>query len=143
MKASINDIFSKGISDELYAARAFIHLACHLKDLQLQQKFLQYAQEELQHAEKLLALYSETSKEGLVVEEKALPKVDTILEFLVEYKAEEDAAVHYYETLETLFTDTETHAFFKTIAHEEATHLKTIDALLKAVLEKEGTNHGE
>lgn len=124
----------QGLQDEMNAAYQYIALAGKYGNGEIKQLFLRYAQEELRHADKLLALLRISIEEVQpipVVQEEQ----DDLYLYLIEYMAKEEAAIFYYETLEQLVQEPKLQALCREIRGEEQIHLHQLRALYQRVKE--------
>lgn len=134
----IGEVLQQGLQDEMNSAFQYIALAGKHGDAAVKRAFLQYAVEELQHAQKLLGLLEQRQ---LPVGEipLALEEMDDLYLYLIEYMAREEAAVFYYEALERLMQQPELERLCREIQGEEQLHLRQIRELYQQV--KAGGRH--
>lgn len=128
----IGEVLQQGLQDEMNSAFQYIALAGKHGDGVVKRAFLQYAVEELQHAQKLLGLLEQRQ---LPVGEisLALEEMDDLYLYLIEYMAREEAAVFYYEALERLLQQPELERLCREIRGEEQLHLRQIRELYQQV----------
>ncbi len=134
----IGEVLQQGLQDEMNSAFQYIALAGKHGDAAVKRAFLQYAVEELQHAQKLLGLLEQRQ---IPVGEipLALEEMDDLYLYLIEYMAREEAAVFYYEALERLMQQPELERLCREIQGEEQLHLRQIRELYQQV--KAGGRH--
>lgn len=125
-------VLRNGVADELDAASSFILLSKRIPSPELKILFIEYAQNELMHAELLMKTASELSElDHFVVPDSATLDFDDSMTFLVKYLAKEEAAVFYYETLAKMTTDEVLQKLFLDIKKEEENHLKQLTKIVK------------
>lgn len=134
----IVEVLQQGLQDEMNSAFQYIALAGKHGDNRVKQDFLQYAVDELQHAQKLLALLEQLEQPAgeipLVLEEQ-----EDLYLYLIEYMAKEESAVFYYEALEKLLPQPAVQRLCKEIQGEEQLHLTQIKAIYQRI--REGKYH--
>ena len=126
------ETIKQGLSDELEATVNYILIAAGQGDNKLKKAFLNYAMEELGHAQKLINLLDllevESGKIPLEIKE-----CDDVMVTLIEYIAKEESAVFYYEVLNKLHMDLEIQNLCKQIQQEEKRHLNNINEILTKI----------
>ncbi len=132
MTANYIEVLRNGAADELDAAASFVLLSKRIPSPELKILFIEYAKEELTHAEILIKTASELSGAvGFVVPDIATLDADDCMTFLVKYLAKEEAAVFYYETLAKMTDDDMLKNVFLDIKDEEENHLKQLTRIVK------------
>ena len=135
MEKSVADVLIRGIEDELYAAKAFLALTALTDRLDLQQRFIEYSQEESEHALHLLKIYEKISgSTNLQVPVRPLPEITDLYVFLTEYLADEESAIFYYDILIALKHEDMDHALLQKIRDEEKCHFKILTELVETIL---------
>lgn len=123
------EILNRGFADEISAAIEYLACAAMYGDNALKRQFLQYANDELNHALKLLRLMNDAD---IRAEQISLGlSNEGFNEKMVEYIANEEAAVFYYDVLEKLHTDNTIIDLCRDIKTEEDLHLRNIKHLFK------------
>lgn len=132
MSQSFIDAIKKSINQECNAAKTFMALAEASDDPNLIASFLSYAQEELSHGVSLLRyLGKELAQDALPLELEYIPPVENLHVSLIEYLAEEEAAIFYYESLARLAPDRKSQDFFMAIRDEEHQHMEFLENLIQ------------
>jgi rubrerythrin len=129
------ELLMQGVQDEMNSAYNYIALAGRHGKAELKQAFLQYASEELKHAQKLMRMLQQL---GAVVEDVpvVLDEMDDLYLYLIEYMAREESAVFYYEALSQLMPEPEVQQLCREMRGEEQMHLNGMKALLQQVKEQ-------
>ena len=129
------ELLMQGVQDEMNSAYNYIALAGRHGKTELKQAFLQYASEELKHAQKLMRMLQQL---GAVVEDVpgGLDEMDDLYLYLIEYMAREESAVFYYEALSQLMPEPEVQQLCREMRGEEQMHLNGMKALLQQVKEQ-------
>lgn len=129
------ELLMQGVQDEMNSAYNYIALAGRHGKTELKQAFLQYASEELKHAQKLMRMLQQL---GAVVEDVpvVLDEMDDLYLYLIEYMAREESAVFYYEALSQLMPEPEVQRLCREMRGEEQMHLNGMKALLQQVKEQ-------
>ena len=136
MEETKKDILNQGLADELNAAAEYIGFAASFGDIALKERFLQYASDELNHALKILRLMQNAKVEP---EKIAITPIDgELIEELVQYIANEEAAVFYYDVLQKLHQDGEVTSLCQEIKNEEDRHLRNIRQIFLQAKERKG-----
>ena len=119
----------ESIADELYSAECFRELASYFTN-EGRELLLNYAQEEVEHAEKLKGIYQTLSMKAPSYVLREVKPIDNILIFLIEYLSEEESSIFLYETLYQ-FTDNEQYKMiFQAIKEQEEIHFAKINELI-------------
>lgn len=141
MTANYIDVLRNGVADELNAAASFILLSKRVPSSELKMLFIEYAKEELSHAELLIKTATDlSSTECFIIPDMSTLETDDNMTFLVNYLAKEEAAVFYYETLARMTVDDSLKSVFLNIQKEEENHMHQ---LTKIVEEHAGELVGE
>ena len=129
------ELLMQGVQDEMNSAYNYIALAGRYGGADLKQAFLNYASEELKHAQKLMKMLQELDA---VVEDVpvVLDEMDDLYLYLIEYMAREESAVFYYEALCQLMPEPEVQRLCQEMRGEEQMHLNGMRALLQKVKEQ-------
>ena len=129
------ELLMQGVQDEMNSAYNYIALAGRYGGADLKQAFLNYASEELKHAQKLMKMLQELDA---VVEDVqvVLDEMDDLYLYLIEYMAREESAVFYYEALSQLMPEPEVQRLCQEMRGEEQMHLNGMRALLQKVKEQ-------
>ena len=124
------ELLTQGVQDEMNSAYNYIALAGRYGNVELKQAFLNYASEELKHAQKLMKMLQDLDA---VVEDVpvVMDEMDDLYLYLIEYMAREESAVFYYEALSQLMPEPEVQQLCREIRGEEQMHLNGMRALLK------------
>lgn len=128
------EVLQQGLQDEMNSAFQYIALAGKHGSNAVKQDFLHYAMEELQHAQKLLALLDQLGNEVGEIPVGLEEQGDLYL-YLIEYMAKEEAAVFYYEALEKLMPEQEIQRLCKEIQGEEQLHLREMKEIYQHIRE--------
>lgn len=129
----------ESIADELYSAECFRKLSdCFTGEGR--EILLNYAQEEVEHAEKLTGIYQTLSTEEPSYVLREVEAIDDVLMFLIEYLSEEEASIFLYETLYQFTDNGHYKAIFKAIKEQEETHFAKINELI-SYYKKENRRH--
>ncbi len=136
----IVEILMQGVQDEMNSAHNYLALAGKYSDEAIQQDFINYAAEELNHARKLIRLLEDR---GVVVGDIPVTsdEMDDLYLYLIEYMAREESAIFYYEALEKLVDEPEVQRLCKEIRGEEQLHLRQIRELYQCVKERGSDEH--
>ena len=139
------DTLRRGLEDEMNSARKYVALAAKCEDLVLQTEFMSYAADELEHARKLMDFLGKLDAEAgpLDLREQKLDEDPDFFAILVEYIAEEESAVFYYEALEKLATDEAMKRTAREIEEEEKLHYQKIKGIFNRLKERAGKGSGE
>ena len=129
------ELLMQGVQDEMNSAYNYIALAGRYGGADLKQAFLNYASEELKHAQKLMKMLQDRDA---VVEDVpvVLDEMDDLYLYLIEYMAREESAVFYYEALSQLMPEPEAQRLCQEMRGEEQMHLNGMRALLQKVKEQ-------
>ena len=119
----------EAIASEFHAAECFRLIAEHLSNSD-KQDFLNYAEEEIAHANKLMHIYETLTGEKCYVSVPEAPTIDNILIFLIDYQSGEESGIFLYESLYRLSENAEHKAIFKAIKEEEEVHFKRLGELI-------------
>lgn len=132
MSENMVNTLREGLRNEFDGAVNYLLFAAKTGDVNLREKMLVYAKNEIEHALKLLDLLK---KMGLEVGDVSPEPVnfDDLIEFMINYQAKEEAAVFYYNLLANLLDDPQAQEVFKKIADEESEHYKYIKDLLQKI----------
>ncbi|NLT95367.1 MAG: ferritin-like domain-containing protein [Clostridia bacterium] len=132
MSENMVNTLREGLRNEFDGAVNYLLFAAKTGDVNLREKMLVYAKNEIEHALKLLDLLK---KMGLEVGDVSPEPVnfDDLIEFMINYQAKEEAAVYYYNLLANLLEDPHAQEVFKKIADEESEHYKYIKDLLQKI----------
>lgn len=131
MSSAFKDAIIKAISHEAHAAAKFISFAQLTDDPTLVRDFFAYAREELGHAISLMDYITERFGHVLLpMESEDIGDYDNLHVALIEYLAEEESAIFYYETLAQLSPNEEDKAFFRQIEEEENRHMAYLEAII-------------
>ena len=95
----------------------------------LKQQFLQYAGDELNHAAKILRLMQENDIKAETIDFSESD--EGLREKMIEYIANEESAVFYYDILQKLHPDKEIVELCQRIKSEEELHLRNIKEIFK------------
>lgn len=133
MEESLIETLKRGLEDEMSSVRKYVALAAKCGDLAIQSEFLSYAAEELEHARKLTDLVESLHGEvGILELKNEEPDEDTdLFETLIEYIAEEESAVFYYDALEKLAVDEHMREIASQIRGEERLHYLKIKEIFE------------
>lgn len=126
----------QGLTDELSAAVNYTQVAAEQTNMGLKKQFLNYAMEEMGHAQKLLGLLEALGAEAGKLELTLFQEPDLLID-LIEYLAREESAIFYYEVLEKLHDDEGVKMLCRQIQQEEQRHFKNITAIVN------GIKHGD
>ena len=132
IKQQLLDILYQGLEDEMNAAYQYTALAGKYGNTEIKQAFLRYAQDELRHADQLLAMIHEI-QDTVPQISLAQEEQDDLYLFLIEYMAKEESAIFYYEALENLVQQPEVQLLCRKIRGEEQLHLNQMRALYQQV----------
>lgn len=136
MSQAFVDAIVKSVSHECSAAAQFIALAQAADDPGLMQAFLTYSREELGHALGLMDyLRTRYGHAHFHLKPEVYGPYDDLYLALVEYIAEEESAIFYYESLASLAPDQASKDFFNGIRQEEIRHRDSLRAIIKDYLE--------
>jgi len=129
------EILQQGLQDEMQAALQYIALAGQHGDYEIKNDFLQYAAEELQHAQKLLGLLQrmEAPAGEMTLH---LEEMGDLYLFLIEYMAKEESAIFYYDALAQLMQEPMVARLCREIQGEEQLHLRRIREIYQRVKER-------
>lgn len=129
----------QGLRDELSAAVNYTRLSAKIKNTALKKAFLNYAIDEMKHAQNLTALLEAMGASG---DEILLAENidDDLYIHLVNYIACEEAAIFYYDILEKLFVNEEIKLTLKQIQTEEERHLTNISEIFNKLKSGEYIN---
>lgn len=130
----IIEVLQQGLQDEMNSAFQYIALAGKHGSNAIKQDFLHYATEELQHAQKLLALLDKLGNEVGEIP-VGLEEQDDLYLYLIEYMAKEESAVFYYEALEKLMQEPEVQRLCKEMQGEEQVHLREMKEIYQHIKE--------
>lgn len=132
MSDEISMLIKRAIEGEIYASEAFIQLAGKGEKIphDIIYHLLTYAQQEIEHAKKLIQLATEQDIE-LKIDNISSPKIEDILSFIIEYRAQEESGIFYYDTLLSYELDEETQKTIKEIRDEELNHFNFLNHLLE------------
>lgn len=127
------EILNRGLADELNAAGEYINCAAMYGDATLKKQFLQYADDELHHALKIMRLMEDHE---IIPQNITLDSPNgEMAEKMIEYIANEEAAVFYYEVLQKLHPDKDIVELCREIKTEEELHLRNIKEIFKQAKE--------
>lgn len=127
------EILNRGLADELTAAAEYINCAAMYGDTALKQQFLQYADDELHHALKIMRLMQDNE---ITPQNFTIPVPSGgLAERMVEYIANEEAAIFYYDILQKLYPTNDISQLCREIKQEEEVHLRNIKELFKQAKE--------
>lgn len=127
------ETIKKGLADELSASYNYMILAAKAKDTALKKAFLNYAIEEMSHGQKLLGLLERLGKNADEIFLKPFHQEDDLVIQLVEYVAQEESAIFYYEILEKLYDNAEVRSSIQQIIQEEQRHLNNIEEIFQKI----------
>lgn len=138
MDEKIGETIAQGVKDELEAALNYTAIAGRCNSVKLKRAFLNYAMEEMAHAQKLLSL---TEHLALEVEPVALAltEPEDLMITLIENIAKEESAIFYYEVLTRLHSDEAIQVLCRGIQQEEKRHLSNISEILAKIKSGEYT----
>lgn len=122
----------QGLADELSASINYSQIAAEQKDMGLKKAFLNYAMEEMGHAQKLLNMLEVMGESAGTLELALFQEPDLMIE-LIEYLAREESAIFYYEVLEKLHDDEAVKILCRQIKQEEQRHYKNITEILNGI----------
>ena len=128
----------QGLTDELSAAANYTQIAAEQKDMGLKKQFLNYAMEEMGHAQKLLNILEAAGEQAGPLELTLFQEPDLLID-LIEYLAREESAIFYYEVLEKLHTDEAVKLLCRQIKQEEQRHYKNLSEIVNGI--KHGAYH--
>ena len=128
----------QGLTDELSAAVNYTQSAAKQQDMVLQKQFLNYAMEEMSHAQKLLGLLESMEQSAGRLNLTMFHESDLLVD-LLEYLAHEESAIFYYDILENLHDDDSVKMLCRQIRQEEQRHLKNITDIIDGI--KSGAYH--
>lgn len=123
------EILNRGFADEMTAAVEYLKIAGRYGDDMLKQQFLQYAGDELNHAAKILRLMQENDIKAETIDFSESD--EGLREKMIEYIANEESAVFYYDILQKLHPDKEIVELCQGIKSEEELHLRNIKEIFK------------
>lgn len=131
MDNKVIDTVIKALEGEYTAIASFFALSQASTNVAESYSFLGYAKQEMEHALLLLDYLNEHasdvelgSKLGFV------PEITDKISFIIEYLAEEEAGIFYYETLTSLALHEEEKKLFQNIGHEEKEHMRFLQEIL-------------
>ena len=119
----------ESIADELYSAECFRKLSDYFT-AEGRESLLNYAQEEVEHAEKLTGIYQTLSMEEPTYVLREVKASDDVLIFLIEELSEEESSIFLYESLYQFTDDEHYKAIFKAIKEQEESHFAKINELI-------------
>ena len=122
----------QGLADELSAAVNYTQVAAGQTNMGLKKQFLNYAMEEMSHAQKLLSLLESWGAEAGKLELSLFQEPDLLIN-LIEYVAQEESAIFYYEGLEKLHDDEAVKMLCRQVQQEEQRHFKNITAIVNDI----------
>ncbi len=126
------EILYQGLQDEMNSAYQYIALAGKHGTTEIKQAFIRYAQDELRHADRLMAMIhslNATVQHIPVVQEEQ----DDLYLYLIEYMAKEESAIFYYEALENLVQLPELQLLCREMRGEEQMHLQQMRVLYQQI----------
>lgn len=122
----------QGLGDELSAAVSYAEIAAGQRQMGLKKAFLNYAMEEMGHAQKLLAMLEAMGEEAGNIALDLFEETD-LLAALIEYLAREESAIFYYEVLEKLHDDESVQMICRQIKQEEQRHYQNITEIVDKI----------
>lgn len=134
VKQQLIDTLYQGLQDELNSAYQYIALAGRYGTGEIKQSFLQYAQDELDHAHQLLGMLCQLQDAVMPIPVVQEEQEDLYL-YLIEYMAKEESAIFYYEALENLLQQPELQMLCRKIRGEEQMHLHKMRVLYQQIKE--------
>ena len=132
VEAKLLETIRQGLTDELSAAVNYTQAAASQSDMGLKKQFLNYAMEEMGHAQKLLSLLETLGEEAGKLEMALFQEPDLLID-LIEYLAREESAIFYYEVLEKLHEDEAVKILCRQIQQEEQRHYKNITEIVNGI----------
>ena len=132
VEAKLLETIRQGLTDELSAAVNYTQVAAGQVDMGLKKQFLNYAMEEMGHAQKLLNLLEALGEEAGRLELALFQEPDLLID-LIEYLAREESAIFYYEVLEKLHEDEAVKMLCRQIQQEEQRHYKHITEIVNGI----------
>jgi len=136
IREQLLDTLYHGLQDEMNAAYQYIALAGKYGNAEIKQVFLHYAQDELRHAAKLMGIIADLGEPVQHIPVVQDDQEDLYL-YLIEYMANEESAIFYYEALESLVQQPELQLLCREMRGEEQMHLHQMRALYQQVKNSE------
>ena len=130
----------QGLTDELSAGVNYTQAAAKEQDMGLKKQFLNYAMDEMSHAQKLLGLLESMGQQAGRLDLTLFQEMDLLVD-LLEYRAHEESAIFYYDILENLHEDESVKMLCRQIRQEEQRHLNNITDIIDGI--KSGAYHDE